>query len=172
MVKDMVFPSKINLVKYFYMKLHNPTPIKIQCALYFTWAYYSASYGCMDIEQSENKGTGITYPKELFKARFVAGQYGPTDNAIWFYTSEDLIDPQAVDFTSLVTLQLPCVIYDIQLFIDSILKQIDQVNDFGLVSRTHQDNAWQTAYVADNKLMNNELIRNDYIKYFVIDKRL
>lgn len=50
-------------------------------------------------------------------------------------------------------------------FINNLLDQIDDVNDFGLVRRTQQDSAWKDAF-NDSKIhykMDNKQIKNDYI---------
>ena len=47
------------------------------------------------------------------------------------------------------------------------ITQINPINDFGLVARSHQDKAWQDAYHAGEshcKMNENDIIR-DYQKY-------
>lgn len=168
---DVVFPSKIHYVDYIANHLHGYSPIKVQSVLYFTWAIYSATYGCMDIDQSELKGSGITYPKELFKANFKAWRYGAIDVESWQYYVHNSEDIKKTNFSKITTLKLPYVVNDIKLFIDDIIiNDVDKVNDFGLVMRMHEDTAWKQVYYSNCDStnvgkMNNEEIKADYIKY-------
>ena len=56
---------------------------------------------------------------------------------------------------------------DVWSFIDDMIAQIDPINDFGLVARSHQDSAWKKAYKAGQSHcpMNEEEIIKDYKEY-------
>lgn len=56
---------------------------------------------------------------------------------------------------------------DVWVFIDDLISQINPVNDFGLVARSHQDKAWRSAYKEGqlhSKMKEEDIIR-DYKKY-------
>lgn len=163
-MNDVVFPSKIDLVNYIVKGLHDENPIKIQGVLYYSYALYSATYSCIDISQSELRGSGITYPKELFEANFRADRYGAIDDEAWQYYVNNILNIKRVRFSKITTLKMPCVVHDIKLFIDSIIHNIDAFTDYSLVSTMHKDTAWKQAYSSENHLMNNQVIKAEYMK--------
>ena len=57
----------------------------------------------------------------------------------------------------------------IKSFIENIVSQTKQIDDFSLVDRTHQDKAWQTVYTeGQNHIpMDNNSIIQEYIDEYV-----
>lgn len=141
------FDNYLQLANYAQNKLTMPTFSKLQKALYFLWAEYSASYGQLE-----------DYPKQLFQTNFIAGKYGPTLEGFksdWYkHIANDVYE-----FNDTMLSR------DIKLFIDDLLKQIDQIDTFGLITRSWQDQAWQVAWHNDNHLMNSKLITQNYLTY-------
>lgn len=161
------FKTKDDAVNYVYQKLGDPTPIKLQKALYFVWAFYAATYGNIDNDKSENQNSKTNYPKYLFDADFEAWQYGPVDCDVWAKNSRNEIKGTDSEFKDLVTIGLDNVVTDIKSFIDNIINQVKKVNDFGLVNRSHLDKAWKEVFDPNQKhvKMDNEEIKKDYIEY-------
>lgn len=160
-----LFPKE-QVAQYLLDNLSNDTPIKIQKGLYFLWAYYSATYG--NIDSSNNAQSEFDsmdpYPEFLFEPNFQAWMYGPVDPDIYHqYKSEE--NPQfsetKINFDSTNK-------KEIQKFMDNFIRQINEVNDFGLVSRSHQDSAWSSVYregIRDIKIDPNSIKENykDYV---------
>lgn len=159
---DNFFKDKYKLVSYLMKHLHNPTPLKIQKAMYFLWAFYAATYGNIDYNNASEFSEIDKYPKELFDADFEAWRYGPVLGDVYSkYKNDDEcihqnVEPRHIGMRG-----------DVWSFIDDLVKQIDNVNDFCLVLRSHQDNAWRNAYQERSlhTSMSNEQIKEDYVNY-------
>jgi len=162
MLNQYVFNDVNELIAHLMNKLDNPTPLKIQKSLYFLWAFYTATYGNIDYDVSENEfAQGTRYPKELFKAEFEAWRYGPGLNKVY-------AENKSGQFDDLKDTWVPTTANEKEIysFIDDLLVQINGVNDFGLVERSHQDHAWKIAFKGeDHCKMDNKQIKQDYIGY-------
>lgn len=161
-VRTYFFDNTEDLVKYIKSKLSNPTPLKIQKSLYFLWAFYAATYGRIDYSVNSEFQT-TRYPKLLFKGDFEAWKYGPVLSNIY---AENKYDDIAASEHKTPPADTPEA-KNVWSFIDDMLDQIDPVNDFGLVARSHEDSAWKKAYKPDQrhcKMDQNEIIK-DYIGY-------
>lgn len=156
------FDDKYQLVSYLRDHLTNATPLKIQKAMYFLWAFYAATYGNINYNNDSEFNRTERYPKELFEAHFEAWQYGPViDDVYSKYKNDDdcihqEVNPQHDEMNG-----------DVWSFINGIISQIDKVYDFGLVSRSYQDSAWRDAYKngSIHTPMDNKKIKEDYINY-------
>ncbi|WP_125589894.1 type II toxin-antitoxin system antitoxin SocA domain-containing protein [Companilactobacillus jidongensis] len=160
--KEYFFNDKKELVSYIYNALSNPTPIKLQKTLYFLWAFYAATYGNIDYNVASEFKEEEVYPKYLFDAQFEAWKYGPVDNDVYSWNKSDSIENFDNSF-------VPKTVQDkeIKLFMDDIISQVDNVNDFGLVERSHKDQAYKNVY-NPNELptdMDYNQIKKDYISY-------
>lgn len=160
--RECFFDDKKELVSYIYNSLSNPTPIKLQKTLYFVWAFYAATYGNIDYNVASEFKEEETYPKYLFNAKFEAWKYGPIDSDVYSWDKSDYIEKFKNSFS-------PATPQDreIKLFIDDIISQVDNVNDFGLVERSHRDKAYKDVYnnQESHTSMNNDEIKRDYISY-------
>lgn len=172
---EYVFDDVDKLAGYIENKLANPTPLKVQKSLYFLWAYYSATFGNLSSNKEENEEFGLQppYPSELFKPDFEAWRYGPVINSVY-------ADYKSNNITTLNDDELKGEMNfdnkneksegnkkEIISFINDLLDQVDDVNDFGLVQRSHEDSAWKDAYEegAEHCKMSSEQIKADYIEY-------
>lgn len=170
---NYVFDNLNVLAGYIKKRLTNPTPLKIQKSLYFLWAFYSATYGNISSDDNKNGEFGLQprYPKYLFNADFEAWQYGPVINSVYAdYKNNRIIEVGSDELKSSMNFEDSGQQNKVEIlsFINNLLDQIDDVNDFGLVRRTHQDSAWKDAF-NDSELhckMDSEQIKNDYIRYF------
>lgn len=170
-----VFTNVNKLAGYIKNQLINPTPLKIQMSLYFLWAFYAATFGNLSANRDEDEEFGLQppYPKWLFKPDFAAGRYGPIINSVHI----DLKNNKIVDLDDDVLKdemnfddqdkQNELNRKEIILFINNMLDQVNDVNDFGLVQRSHQDSAWKNAYKegVQSRKMNSQNIKEDYINY-------
>jgi uncharacterized phage-associated protein len=166
MAEDFVFSDKDELVLHIYKRLDNPTLLKVQKSLYFLWAYYSGTYGNVD-KSEETDLDQTSYPTSLFKPEFKAWRYGPVDDKVYAKQksgcySEDKwkeYHPKNSEEIEVVS------------FINDLLSQINKVNDFGLVNRSHEDESWSRAFRRahgkPHAQMNPDEIRQEYAQ--VID---
>lgn len=162
MDSNYFFDDKYQLVSYLRNHLTNATPLKIQKAMYFLWAFYAATYGNVNYN-NDSEFNGIErYPEELFEAHFEALQYGPVIYDVYLkYKGDDECIYQEVNP------QHDGMNGDVWSFINDIISQIDKVYDFGLVLRSCQDSAWREVYRdgSVHTLMDNKKIKEDYINY-------
>lgn len=147
------FENIDTLIAYLKENLTPFTDLKLQKALYFLWAYYSAMYGDMDKEG---------YPSELFKADFEAWKYGPVISDVYKNYKQN-------NYEKLVNTFHPKngIEQDVQQFMDEMIKQFNEISVFGLVNRSHADHAWREAY-SEGKLhasMDNDAITEEYKGY-------
>jgi len=170
MTEEYVFNNKEDIVSYVYHSLSNPTPIKLQKTLYFLWAFYSATYGNIVYDKNSEFDSDARYPKNLFKPEFEAWRYGPVDNQVYSWDKGNVIETFRNNFQNKFDKNNRSdnsQDMEIKLFMDDLIKQIDLVNDFGLVDRSHEDKAYKAAYKegAYHVPMNPEAIKEDYLGY-------
>lgn len=150
------------LIAHLKRKLNNATPLKIQKSLYFLWAFYSATYGNIDYSSETDFDSQPKYPEYLFKANFEAWKYGPVLNEV-YHNNKDK------KYENLEDSYIPNneTEKEILSFIDDLLSQVNDINDFSLVARSHEDSAWKKAYDPNgcHCQMDNETIKKDYIEY-------
>lgn len=165
MSSDYVFEDKNRLVHYLYSILSNPTQIKVQKSLYLLYAFYGATYGQLFKHEDKEDFGGQTYPKELFNANFQAWRYGPVEYDVYRNEKADMYD--GVEEIEMKTDTEENI--NIKRFIDSLVSQIDKMDDFSLVDRTHQDNVWLNNYKEGNLYieMSNEDIVKEYKERYI-----
>lgn len=163
MDKDFVFSDKDDLVFHIYKMLDNPTLLKVQKSLYFLWAYYSSTYGNVD-KYEETDLDQTNYPTSLFKPEFEAWRYGPVDDTVYAKQKSGLYpkdkwkeyQPKTSEEVEVVS------------FINDLLSQINKVNDFGLVNRSHEDESWSNPFKSTHGQqhagMDPDEIRKEYAK--------
>jgi len=160
MMSEYVFDDKKDIVSYVYNSLSNPTPVKLQKALYFLWAFYSVTYGNIDYNDSEFD-SDKKYPKYLFKPEFEAWKYGPVDNTVYRWDKDDKIR----NFEN-AYLNSNEQSKEIKLFMDDLIKQVDTIDDFGLINRACKDKSYVDAYnKAIRSKIESDSIKEDYLAY-------
>ena len=166
-VVEFVFDNVIDLAGYAKNRLENPTPLKIQKTLYFLWGFYSATYGSIKYDSAEKSEFDLqdgAYPHELFKPEFEAWRYGAVINKVYLaYKKHEIKELSSEDIQKKISLG-DLEKKEILLFINNLIAQINEVDDFGLVQKAIKDSAWKDAYLADKK-MNPEKIKDDYVNF-------
>ena len=170
-MSQLVFEDKDFLVKFLYTLFETPSRIKIQKTLYLLFAFYGATYGSIESSNSDedNEFSGQEYPKYLFDAQFEAWKYGPVENEIYArekrgqYEGVSLSDAEIDSFFDTIEKK------NIKAFIENIVSQAKQIDDFSLVERTHQDKSWREVYKEGQKHipMNKDAIIKEYIQEYV-----
>ncbi|MEB9507245.1 DUF4065 domain-containing protein [Bacillus anthracis] len=158
-----VFDSPIPVANYLYKLNPEISPIKLQKALYFLYAYHGGLYYNQD---NEGESEGVKEPKTLFHAAFEAWKYGPVIREVYQLNKQGKIGtPEGIEKTmSLMENHL-----EEKHFIDDLFRQINGVSDFALVERSHRDIVWEKTYglKEDIKLMDNESIIQEYKEQYI-----
>lgn len=137
--KNVVFNNKADVISFIKSNLDNPTPMKISKSFYLIWAYYSATYGQLD-----------EYPDLLCDASFLALKYGPTDEDVLknikSIDSSPNIDESDMSYTTDTSHSK-----NVSLFMKNLLSQIDKIDEFAIMVRTHEDSSWSDVYVENER---------------------
>lgn len=149
--KTVVFNNKNDVVSFINANLDNPTPMKISKSFYLIWAYYSATYGKLD-----------EYPDLLCDASFLALKYGPTDEDVLkiVKSNDNLtnVDESDMSYTTDASHSK-----NVSLFMKNLLSQIDKIDEFAIMTRTHEDSSWFDVYVENEQhMMDNSSIVEEY----------
>jgi len=149
--KTVVFNNKNDVISFISANLDNPTPMKISKSFYLIWAYYSATYGQLD-----------EYPDLLCDASFLALKYGPTDKDVLknIKSTDSLtnIDEADMSYTTDASQSK-----NVSLFMKNLLSQIDKIDEFAIMIRTHEDKSWSDTYLENEQhVMDNSAIVEEY----------
>ena len=160
MTNKVFFDDKAELVNHILSKIDINSSIRVQKVLYLLYAYYGAIYGSLEQEKSYEEFE--TYPKRLFNANFEAWQYGPIDSEVWSAYKKNKYEAKEYDAK---TPQEKNII----LFLNDLISQTNEINDFGLIDRTHQDESWIEKYDDKTKhiKMDSDAIVKEYKKRYV-----
>lgn len=169
--KRYFFDDIEQVIRYIQEKKENVGQLRLQKTLYLLYAYYGATYGQLLIQDESNQDESKSeieydYPKELFSAEFEAWRYGPVIHDV--YVNDKNNKYADVDELKEFTPSNPFE-EDVLLFLDDLIEQINDMSDFTLVDRTHQDNAWIKAYGDGGYRlkMNNNTIIQEYVDDYV-----
>lgn len=138
---NVVFNDVKVLVKHLFSLDNTISPIKLQKSLYFLFAYYGATYGSIgeDISRDDKIEETTIYPKYLFDANFEAWKYGPVIYEV--YSKNKSVGYQAESFIPENPQEAEVISY-----INETFQQLNEISDFGLVERSHLDEAWKDPY--------------------------
>ena len=162
--------DKDDLVNYIINQYKQKTsmdisPLKLHKALYLLFAMWGGNAAMINEDIGRGQGTiEITdkVPTYLFDAKFEAWKYGPVDIDVYNRYKENGYQGDIQSLTDLTTVSQDFLNISMP-FIDSVLEQVFDINDFSLVSITQEDKVWKSAY-EDNKnlVMKNEDIIKEY----------
>lgn len=161
--KDYIFDSPKRVAGYLFHKYGDLSPLKLQKALYFLFAYHGAVYAR---GQKDGELEGTKENLKLFNVEFEAWKYGPVIREV--YTAEkngEFYDSGYLEECMNLVEQHA----EERKFIDDLFEQINKVSDFSLVDRSHQDKAWEKVYQKDGvpAKMHNEQIIEEYASRYV-----
>lgn len=132
------------------------SPIKLQKSLYFLFAYWG-QYIMKNKENIDSVEVDYSnYNEYLFSDTIEAWTYGPVIPTVFAAEKAELLDKK------------PEVGYledDIikKEFIDNLLSQLFEIDDFGLVNISHQDECWKKNYIESDKKHNREIPKREII---------
>lgn len=168
-MNSYVFQNKEDLVNHLFAKLETPSSIKIQKTFYLLFAFYGATYGQLKTNPPTELET-INYPTYLFKPNFEAWHYGPVDLDI--HKAMNKYEAFELTNDSFEHSLAPTEIQNILHFIDNIVEQANDTDDFTLIGRVRSDDAWRSVANSDNKTIDPQVIIDEYItKYIESDSK-
>ena len=164
-ITSYVFQNKTDLVNHLLAKLEKPSPIKIQKTLYLLFAFYGATYGQLKANSSELNV--INYPAYLFEPNFEAWYYGPVDIDVHENLHKQTYEAIELKDKAFAETLEPSEIRNVRLFIGNIIEQTNDTDDFTLIGRVCEDNAWTSAINSDNKIINPQAIIDEYVAKYI-----
>ena len=148
------FKNPDDLVNHILTKLPDePGYLRLNLTLYFLFAAYAAAYN----PKVENPNILDEQPKFIANLNFTADQYGPQNYSIKEKLKNESYQPKEYPFTNREMNQ------NVRHFIDDILYQLKSIDDFSLVDRALDDDAWLNAYSNNNsKTISRQQMILDY----------
>lgn len=130
-----------------------PGILRLNLTLYFLCAAYSAAYN----PENEIEYDLGEQPRFVADLTFTADKYGPQN-----YSVNDKLRNECYQLKE-YSFKNNQVDQNVKHFIDDILKQLKNVDDFSLLDKATQDNAWFEAYYnKESKIMSKEQMILDY----------
>lgn len=136
------------------------SPIKLQKSLYFLFAYWGL-YIRKNKENTESVEVDYSnYNEYLFEDKIEAWTYGPVIPEVFLAEKSGQLDAQ-LDSNYLSD--------DIvkREFIDNLLDQLFEIDDFGLVRISHEDECWKKNYIETDEKHNREILKEDIINEYI-----
>lgn len=148
------FNNPDDLVNHILSKFsEDPGILRLNLTLYFLFATYAAAYN----PKVENPNISDEQPRFVADLTFTADKYGPQDYSVNDKLQNEYYQPKEYNFLDNQMDQ------NVKHFIDDILEQLKDVDDFSLLDRATQDDAWFNAYSNnDSKIMSREQMLLDY----------
>ena len=135
------------------------SPIKMQKSLYFLFAYWG-QFIRENIENPESVEIDYSkYDEFLFEDRIEAWTYGPVVPEVFIANREGLLE-QDIDDSYLENE------IEKKEFIDHLLEQLFEIDDFGLVRISHEDKCWQKYYVESDEKHDREIPKEEIINEY------
>lgn len=162
--RSYFFDSITDLITH--LKTLNPDigPIRLQKTLYFLYAFYGATYGSLKNAEGISE-INNTYPSRLFSGSFEAWQYGPVMRDVYFKNKDG--DYEGLEDQTKEKYSEPRE-KDIINFIDGLVNDLEDMSDFALVDRTHQDKAWKSKFNEnhpyESKTIDNDELVSEYVR--------
>ena len=137
------------------------SPIKLQKSLYFLFAYWGQFIKNNKENQDSVEVNYSNYSEYLFDDKIEAWTYGPVVPDVFIAEKQghlDMLDSFDIDFfekneESRVKKE----------FIDDLLRQVFEADDFGLVRLSHQDQCWIRNYVETDEKHNREIPKEEIL---------
>lgn len=136
------------------------SPIKLQKSLYFLFAYWGQF-----ISQNKNNKDSVEvdyshYNAYLFEDTIEAWTYGPVVPAVFSVEKQGWLDSKQLQDIENGYLDNDPVKKE---FIDNLLEQLFEIDDFGLVNISHQDECWKKHYIESDEKHNREIPKQEII---------
>lgn len=134
------------------------SPIKLQKSLYFLFAYWGQFIRSNKENQDSVEVDYSNYCEFLFDARIEAWTYGPVVPEVFNAEKNGWLD--GFEINGYLESEEDRAKKE---FIDNLLRQLFDIDDFGLVRLSHEDECWKRNYVESDEKHNREIPKEEII---------
>lgn len=134
------------------------SPIKLQKSLYFLFAYWGQFIRNNKENQDSVEVDYSHYSEFLFNDKIEAWTYGPVVPEVFIAEKSGFLDFYNID--GYLESEEDRVKKE---FIDNLLEQLFEIDDFGLVNISHQDECWKKHYIESDERHNREIPKEEII---------
>lgn len=135
------------------------SPIKLQKSLYFLFAYWG-QYIRNNKENKDSVEVDYSSLNEiLFNDRIEAWTYGPVVPNVFIAEKNEQIDFN-IDENFLKGQDVK------KEFVDNLLNEIFEIDDFSLVRLAHEDECWKRYYIESDEKHNREIPKEEIINEY------
>lgn len=136
------------------------SPIKLQKSLYFLFAYWGQYIKKNKENQDSVEVDYSNYSEFLFDDRIEAWTYGPVLPDVFIAEKSGLLEIERENNY----LEDDAIKKE---FVDNLLYQLFEIDDFGLVRLSHEDECWKRNYIETDEKHNREIPKEEIIdEYF------
>lgn len=140
------------------------SPIKMQKSLYFLFAYWGQfirankeNTDSVEIDYSDK------YDEYLYEDRIEAWTYGPVVPTVFLADKDGILEYLEQKYDgSYLNEEI-----EKKEFIDNLLDQLFEIDDFGLVRISHEDECWKKYYIETDEKHNREIPKEEIIDEYV-----
>ncbi len=163
----MAVIQKNDLVKYLLENHKNRfgseiSPIKLQKALYFLFAFYAGKTSLLNLGNPFSENDIGQNDTMLFDADFEAWVYGPVDSTVYFDFKNDKFSLAGFESNNF----LDSLDDFTRGYVQDMTDKIFNTSDFTLVDLSHDDSSWKSKFDRNNPRasgkISNESIINEY----------
>lgn len=133
------------------------SPIRLQKALYFCFAYWGGFVRKGKNAENLSEINPSDYDEILFNDEIEAWVYGPVIPNVYKACKEGTLEDNRLTVEELFKN------YEVKDYIDGILKDLFEVSDFTLVDIAHNDNAWKNNFDFKELIHNNTINKEEII---------
>lgn len=135
------------------------SPIKLQKSLYFLFAYWGQYIRKNKENQDSVEVDYSNYSEILFNDRIEAWTYGPVIPEVFIAEKAGLLDKKIEENY----LEEDIIKKE---FIDNLLEQLFEIDDFGLVRISHEDECWKKNYIESDEKHDREILKEEIINEY------
>ncbi len=136
------------------------SPIKLQKSLYFLFAYWGQYIKKNKENQDSVEVDYSNYSEFLFDDRIEAWTYGPVLPDVFIAEKSGFLEIEKENNY----LEDDAIKKE---FVDNLLYQLFEIDDFGLVRLSHEDECWKRNYIETDEKHNREIPKEEIIdEYF------
>lgn len=141
--------------------------LRLYLSIYFLYACYGSSYGRLPISVKGVSENNIHYPKYLVDVEFQSSSYGVIiEKARNVLENKVIQNNKSFDKDNLMV-ENDGIKHDLFLYLTELTKSINDISDFTLVDRVHEDDEWFVSYHNNRDIIDNEKLIDEYYKKYV-----
>lgn len=144
--------------------------LRLYLSIYFLYAYYGSTYGRLPVSIEGVSENNIHYPKYLVDVEFQSGSYGVTVEKARYVLENKVIQNDRSFNKNNLMVENDGIKHDLFLYLTELTKSINDVSEFSLVERIHEDSVWLTAFHNDRDVINNEDLIDEYYEKMVFQQ--